>query len=215
MKGLLKNNLYATLANAKLFSGFMILFGFFAIAVISQSLQIGYALTGMIGFSVNAVIVIKNEFASKWGKYKLTLPVKRADIVKSLFLNQLIWLAAGTLLAGIEMCLSCLLHGCPFDQPVDIFSMFTLGISMSLFMGAIFFPLFFIGGEERGEAFWIISLLCAFGIDFAVISIINDLLEPTGTVSIVFGGLILVLCSVLAFALSYPLTAGIFKQREY
>lgn len=193
----------------------MVLFGLFTVAVISQSLQIGYALTGMIGFSVNAVIVIKNEFASKWGKYKLTLPVKRADIVKSLFLNQLIWLAAGTLLAGIELCLSCLLHGCPFDQPVDIFSMFALGISMSLFMGAIFFPLFFIGGEERGEAFWIISLLCAFGIDFTIISIINDVMEPQGTASIIFGGLLLLLCSAAAFALSYTFTVSIFKKKEY
>lgn len=214
MKGLLKNNLYATLANAKLFSGFMILFGIFAAAVISQSLQIGYVMTGIIGFSVNAVIVAKNEFASKWGKYKLTLPVKRADIVKSLFLNQLIWLIAGTIFVGMEMSLSCFLHGCPFDKYVDIFSMFALGISMSLFMGAVFFPLFFLGGEERGEAFWIISLLCAFGIVFALISIINDLL-PKGTFFIVCGGMSLILCSILTFALSYSVTVTIFKKKEY
>ena len=41
-----------------------------------------------------------------------------------------------------------------------------LGISMSLFTGAVFFPLFYLGGEERSESFLVISLLCAFAINF-------------------------------------------------
>lgn len=173
MKGLLRNNLYATLSNAKAFSVFMILFGLFAVAVISQSLQIGYVMTGIIGFSVNAIAVSKNEFASKWGKYKLTLPVKRKDIVKSLFFNQIIWLLAGTLFVGIEISLSWLFHGCPFDQSIDILTMFALGIS-----------------------------------------ILNDLLEP-GTAAIVSGAVALTMRSLLAFALSYPLSVTIFRRREY
>ncbi len=213
MKGLLRNNLYATLSNAKVFSGFMILFGIFVVAVISQSLQIGYVMIGIIGFSVNAITITKNEFTSKWGKYKLTLPVKRTDIVKSLFLNQIIWLLVGTLFMGIEISLSWLFHGCPFDQAIDVLTMFALGVSMSLFMGAVFFPLFYVGGEEKSEVFLVISLLCAFGIDFAIVSAVNDLLEP-GIVSIVCGAVILIICSLLAFALSYPLTAKIFKKKE-
>jgi len=214
MKGLLRNNLYATLSNAKAFSGFMILLGIFVVAVISQSLQIGYVMIGIIGFSVNAIAVAKNESTSKWGKYKLTLPVKRADIVKSLFLNQIIWLLVGTFFVGIEISLSWLFHGSPFDQAIDVLTMFALGSSMSLFMGAIFFPLCYVGGEEKSEVFLAISLLCAFGIDFAIVSVVNDLLEP-GIASIVFGAVILILCSLLAFALSYPLTARIYKKKEY
>lgn len=214
MKGLLRNNLYGTFSNAKVFSGFMLLFGIFVVAVISQSLQIGYVMIGIIGFSVNAAAVAKNEFTSKWGRYKLTLPVKRTDIVKSLFLNQIIWLLVGTFFVGIEISLSWHFHGCPFDQVIDVLTMFALGISMSLFMGAIFFPLFYAGGEEKSEVFLVISLLFAFGIDFAIISIINDLLEP-GIASIVFGAAILIVFSILAFALSYPLTARIFKKKEY
>ena len=214
MKGLLKNNLYATLSNTKAFSGFMILFGIFVVAVVSQSLQIGYVMTGIIGFSVNAIAITKNEFISKWGKYKLTLPVKRIDIVKSLFLNQIIWLLVGTFFVGIEISLSWLFHGCPFDQAIDVLAMFALGVSMSLFMGAVFFPLFYIGGEEKSEVLLIISLLCAFGIDFVIVSVVNDLLKP-GIASIMCGALILIICSLLAFALSYLLTAKIFKKKEY
>ena len=56
--------------------------------------------------TVNAIAITKNEYVSKWGKYQLTLPVKRTDIVKSLFLNQMIWLLVGTFFVGIEICLS-------------------------------------------------------------------------------------------------------------
>ncbi|RKI91111.1 ABC-2 transporter permease [Parablautia intestinalis] len=214
MKGLIKNNLYGTYANAKVFAGFMILFGVFVVAVISQSLQIGYVMTGIIGFSVSAVLTAKSDFASKWGKYKLTLPVRRADIVRSHFLNQMIWLLVGILFVGIELSLSSLFHGCPFDQPVDILSMFALGISMSLFMGAVFFPLFYAGGAERGEVFLIIAILCAFGLDFTIVSITNELLDA-GAGTVILGIIILAGCSLLAFGLSYPLTVCIFRKKEY
>ena len=48
---------------------------------------------GIVGFSVIAATAIGNEFSLKWGKYKLTLPVKRTDIVRSLFLNQIFGLS--------------------------------------------------------------------------------------------------------------------------
>ncbi|MDE7418268.1 MAG: ABC-2 transporter permease [Lachnospiraceae bacterium] len=214
MKGLLRNNIYGTLSNAKVFAGFMTLFGFFGIAVVSQSVQIGYVMIGIIGFSVSAIIVAKSEFTTKWGKYKLTLPVKRADIVKSQFLNQVIWLLVGTFFAGVELGLSWLVHGCPFDQHIDVLTLFALGISMSLFMGAIFFPLFYAGGEERGEVFWMIAILCAFGIDYTIVTILNSLLEP-GISTIVFGAVALIVCSLAAFGVSYLLTVSIYSKKEY
>lgn len=190
------------------------MFGAFSVAVVSQSVQIGYVMIGIIGFSVSAIIVAKNEFTTKWGKYKLTLPVKRADIVRSQFANQIIWLLVGIVFVGVELGLSWLLHGCPFDYDIDVLTMFALGISMSLFMGAIFFPLFYAGGEERGEMFWMIAILCAFGIDYTIATILNSLLEP-GITTVVCGAVTLVRCSLAAFGLSYPLTVGIFRRKEY
>lgn len=81
MKGLLKNNFYATLPGAKTLILVMVLVGAFIAAVISQSLLITYIVLGIIGFSEVALGIVKDEFASKWGKYKLTLPVKRAEII--------------------------------------------------------------------------------------------------------------------------------------
>lgn len=214
MKGLLKNNFFTVYANAKIFSVFMLLLGIFVIAVPSQSFQISFVMIGIVGFSVNAIVVVKNEFVSKWGKYKLTLPVKRADIVKSYFINQIIWLLAGTLFVGVEMGLSWLLHGCVFDQPIDALTMFALGVSISLFMGAIFFPLFYLAGAERSDVFLIITLLCAFGIDLVIVTVTNELLAP-GTATILLGVAALLVCSLLAFSISYPITVGIFKRKEY
>lgn len=214
MKGLLKNNFFAVCANAKVFSIFMISFGVFVVAVVSQSLLIGYVMIGMVGFSVNAAAVAKNEFSSKWGKYKLTLPVRRIEIVRSLFWNQIIWLVIGTFFAGMGVSLSWLLHGCPFDQAIDTLTMFALGISMSLFMGAVFFPLFYLVGEERSEVLLIISLLCAFCINFVIISIMNDLLDP-GIIAVLAGNAVMISSSISMFALSYWLTVEIFKRKEY
>lgn len=118
------------------------------------------------------------------------------------------------LFVGTGIGLSNFLHGCAFDQSIDILTLFALGISMSLFMGAIFFPIFFFGGEERSEVFLVISILCAFGIDLLLVSILNELLEP-GFTTILFGAASLVVSSLLAFAVSYPLTVRIFRRKEY
>lgn len=214
MRGLVKNNFLAAYTNAKVFSVFMLLLGLFTVAVISQSLLIGYVLIGIVGFSANAIAVTKKEFTSKWGKYKLTLPVRRVDIVKSLFLNQIIWLLIGTLFAGAGVGLSWLLHGCPFDLYRDMLSLFALGISMSLFTGAIFFPLFYLGGEERSEVFLAIALLSAFGLDLVIITVINIVLDP-GITTALLGAAALLASSVLVFVLSCPLAAAIFMRREY
>ena len=214
MKGLLKNNFFTTCANAKVFSVFMLLLGIFVVAVVSPTLLFGYMLLGMIGFSVNALASIKNEFSSKWGRYKLTLPVKRADIIKSNFMSRIIWLFVGTLFAGVGMGLSRILHGCPFDRYIDVFTMFALGISISLFMGAVFFPLLYLGSEERSEVFMVIALLCAVGIDLMIVSITNKLLE-LGTTTILLGAAALLVLSLLAFSISYPITVGVFKRKEY
>ncbi len=214
MKGLLKNNFLAVCSNVKVFSALMLMLGIFVVAVISPSLLIGYALLSIVGFSVIAVTSIKKEFVSKWGKYKLTLPIKRADIVKSYFISQFIWLIVGLAFAGASISLSWLLHGCPFDKSIDTLSVFALGISVSLLAGAFFFPVFYLGGEEKSEVSLVISLLCGIGITLGIISTLNRYLTP-GFTTVLIGAVVLILCSLLMFALSYPLTVSIYKKKEY
>lgn len=214
MKGLLKNNFFAVCSNVKVFTGFMLMLGIFAVAVISPSFLIGYVLLGIVGFSVIAIASIKKEFVSKWGKYKLTLPIKRANIVKSYFISQFIWLFVGIAFAGVSISLSWLLHGCPFDKSIDTLSVFALGISVSLLTGAFFFPLFYSGGEEKSEVSLAISLLCGISITVGIIRILNLYLTP-GLAAVLIGAVVLIICSLLVFVLSYPLTVSIYKKKEY
>lgn len=212
MKGLLKNNFFAVWANAKVFSVFMLVWGIFVVIVPYDTLQMWYILVGIVGFSVNAVSGIGNEFTSKWGKYKLTLPVKRVDIVRSLFLSQAIWLFVGVCFTGIGITLSFLLHGYSDDRLIGMLGMFTLGICISLFMGAMFIPLLYLGGEEKSIVFLVITFVCSFAITSALFNItVFDVADAAP----LFGIAMDIFCSVLLFALSYPLTVSIYKKKEY
>lgn len=218
MKGLLKNNFYAVRSSAKAFSAFAFLLGVFAVVMDNKipSLVIGYVFLVMIGFPLNSIACLRKESVSKWGRYKLTTPVNRSDIIKSYFLSLLLWIIIGMIFAGIVVTFSVLLHGFPFDRDTDIFLLFVVGVGISLFMGAIFFPLFYLGGEERNEAFLGISLLCAIGIVLGITTLINAIFgAEMVTWQIILGAAIILTCSLLAFAISCPVTAAIFKRKEY
>jgi hypothetical protein len=173
----------------------------------TQTLQMYFIMIGIVGFSINAATAIGNEFSSKWGKYKLTLPVRRTDIVKSLFLNQLLWIIVGVFFVGITIALSFMLHGFSLEQFAGIASLFALGISISFFMGALFIPLIYLAGEDKVIVFLIISLLCAVGIAAMFFNITDA--AP------LLGAIIMMISSLLLFILSYPLTVCIFKRKEY
>ena len=203
MKGLFRNNFFAVWINAKVFLIFMLLFAIVVTIIPEQTLQMYFIMIGIVGFSVIAATAIGNEFSLKWGKYKLTLPVKRTDIVRSLFLNQIFWTIVGTLFTGIVTGLSYMIQGFSFDQFSGIFSLFILAVSISFFMGAIFIPLIYLTGEDKIVVFLVISLLCAVGIAAMLFNI------P------LFGNVIIITCALLLFIVSYPLTISIFKRKEF
>lgn len=218
MKGLLKNNFYAALSNVKAFSVVMLLLGVFVVAMDNKipSLIIGYMLLAMIGFSLNSIASLRKESADKWSKYKLTAPVKRSAIVRSYFWSLLLWLFVGVIFAGTGAALSVMLHGFPFDRNTDVFMLFVVGIGISLFMGAVFFPLFYLGGEERNEVFLVISVLCGIGLVMGLITLINTLFPtPMTTIQIMIGDIIILAGALLVFVLSCPLTAWIYHKKEY
>ena len=187
----------------EIFLLFMFAMGIAVIIIPDQTWQMYFIIIGIVGLAVNAATVIGNEFSSKWGKYKLTLPVKRIDIVKSLYINQLLWIMIGVLFVGIIIALSYLLHGITFEQFEGISGVLVIGISISLTMGAIFIPMVYLAGEDKTIVFLIISLICALGIATMLFNI------P------LFGPFILIGCSILLFIVSFPLTVGIFKKKEY
>ena len=126
------------------------------------------------------------------------------------------WLIVGMVFAGIGVALSIMLHGFPFDKDTDVFMLFVIGVGISLFMGGIFFPLFFVGGEERNEVFLVISLLCGIGLVMGLATLINTLFPaPMTTMQIILGGAIIFACALLIFIISCPVTAYVYHKREY
>ncbi len=218
MKGLLRNNFYATLSNTKIFAAIMLLLECVVVAIGNKipSLVMGYMLLTMIGFSLNSIASLRKEGATKWNKYKLTTPVTRSAIVQSYFLSLLLWLTVGMIFAGIGVALSIMLHGFLFDRSTDVFMLFVVGAGISLFMGAIFFPLFYIGGEERNEVFLGISLLGGTGLVMGLSALINTLFPaPMTTTQIILGGIIILVCALLVFVASCPVTTYLYRKKEY
>ena len=217
MKGLLKNNYYATIANAKLIFVVTVLLCALSIVMKSQMLLMTFILLCMIGFSIISIVGLRKEIASKWNKYKITTPLKRVDIIKGYFLSHLLWLIVGMLIAGAGVALSIILSGLLFDKNIDIFNFYVLGIGISLFTGAFFFPLFFSwNGEERNEAFLAISLLCGIGIIAGLATLMNAVFPtPMSNAQIIIVGTIIITIAVFAFAISCFLTISIYRKRDY
>ncbi len=215
MKGLFKNNLFVVYPNAKVFAIVMLFFGVFTAVVISPSLLIGYVLLGMTGFSANALAGLGKEYASRWSRYKLTTPVKRSDIVKSYYISQILWLLVGTGFAGAAIAFSTALHGFPFDKTTDPFMLFVVGAGISLFMSALFFPLFYLGGEERSEVLLIVSLLGGVGIVMGLSSLFNTVFPHMNVPQLILCGTSILACALLSFLFSCPLAVAVFKRKGF
>ncbi len=217
MKGLLRNNYFATIANAKIFSIVTIMLCALSIVVKSQMLLEAFILLCMIGFSIVSIVGLRKEIASKWNKYKITTPVKRVDIIRGYFLSHILWLIVGMFVAGVGVALSIILRGFLFDKNIDVFNFYVLGIGVSLFMGAFFFPLFFSrGGEERNEAFLAISLLCGIGIIAGLVMLMNTVFPtPMTNTQIIIAGTIIMIIAMLVFTVSCFLTISIYRKRDY
>ncbi|MGP1432072.1 MAG: ABC-2 transporter permease [Treponema sp.] len=216
MKGLLKNNYYAMLPNTKVL---LIVVSFLLVLNIglkNQILMISYVLLCMLGFPLNSVTSLQKESVTKWNKYKLTMPVTRAAIVRSYYVSLLLCLSVGIVFAGVGIVPAIMLHGFPFDKNIDIFMLLVAGASSSLFMGAIFLPLFYSGGEERGEMFLVISVLCGIGIVIGIIVCINILVPPpVTTMQLILSGIGMLVSALIIFAVSYPLTVAVYHKKEY
>ena len=90
--------------------------------------------------------------------------------------------------------------------------LFVAGVVISLLMGTIFFPLFYLDGEKRNEVYIILSLICAIKISTFI-----DVLFPgsMNTMQIVLFGIIILVCVLFAFVLSCLLTVVIYRKKEY
>ena len=90
MKGLLKNNFIGVIENLKLLFPLAIIFGIIVSITGNASLLSIYSLSITPILLLLVVLCMRKETLSKWDKYKISLPVRRNDIVKKLLYHSLV-----------------------------------------------------------------------------------------------------------------------------
>lgn len=111
--------------------------------------------------------------------------------------------------------LSVAVHGFCLDRNIDVFMLFVSGIGISLLMGAFFFPLFYLGGEERSEVFLFISALGAGTIFMSMVNLVNRWFgDKMSDMEICLAGTALLGAAAVAFLASYAASVRIFRKKE-
>lgn len=219
MTGLLRNNFYGVISNVKLF--LVLDMALYVVLVISgnDSLMTILSIITAPSLSLLAISGLRKENSSKWGKYKLTMPVTRTEIIKSQFIMHLVWTGLGIVGTAVFMSLTVLIHGnLYFAYGLrDAATLVMCGGVLSILVGATSYPLLYFLGTERTEAILIASVIASIAIVFGLTMGINSFLG-TGNVtnfeyymSVV---IILVISSIL-YVISYFVTIAIFKTEEY
>ena len=216
MQGLIRNHYYKIVSNLKILLIFIFLTGV-SILIFGGRKEIplfAFLCLNVIGFPFISSIGLRKNNIDKWNQYILSLPVKRCEIVKSVFATQGIIILIGSMLSVILFLTSFLIHGFAFYRYIDVVLLFSSTIGISLIMNVIFLPISYLDSNDRTEAMSIISLITSVAIMVGLIVVINILLKkPTDMQLMIFavGNIVL---SIAAFLISCSLTVSIYSKQD-
>ncbi len=216
MKGLIKSHYYNIISNLKILLIFILLVGI-SILIFGGRNEVPlfvFLCISVIGFPFISSIGLRKNSSGKWNQYILSLPVKRCEIIKSVFITQLIIIVIGNILSMGLFLASFALHGFAFYRYVDVLLLFSSSIGIILIMNAIFLPISYLDSNDRTEVISIISLLISIAIMIGLIAVINILLEKPSDVQLIFFGIGSLLLSSTLFLLSYLLTVRIYSKQD-
>lgn len=219
MRGLLKNNFYGMIENIKIAFVFVLVFGIVLLVSGSAAMLNAFCLISTPIMAVLAMSCLRKESSSKWEKYKLTLPVKRNDIVKSQYISHSILSIGGTVFVALFLSCTVLIHGNQYFYYGlrDAITLIIGGGILAVLIGAIAYPLYYLLGAGKTEVISVLSVIGAISIVLGL-SIIINMISGDGAVSNTryYTCLILILVfAIVLFAVSYTLSSSIFKKKEY
>lgn len=215
MKGLLRNHYYKILSGLRILLIFILLAG--ALILLfggGEDLLTAFLCLSVIAFPFISSIAVRKSGGGKWDQYILSLPVRRYEIVKSVFITQLIAILIGSAISMVLFLASFAIHGFMFYRYVDVLLLFSSAIGTSLIMNAIFLPISYLDSSDRIEAVSIISLIIAVAAMTALITVINIFLEKPSNMQLAVFGVGILILSYAAFVLSYFLTVGIYSKKD-
>ena len=215
MKGLLRNHYYKILSGLRILLIFILLAGVLILLFGGgEDLLTAFLCLSVIAFPFISSIAVRKSGGGKWDQYILSLPVRRYEIVKSVFITQLITILIGSAISMALFLTSFAIHGFMFYRYVDVLLLFSSAIGTSLIMNAIFLPISYLDSSDRIEAVSIISLIIAGAAMTALITVINIFLEKPSNIQLAVFGVGILILSYAAFVLSYFLTVGIYSKKD-
>ena len=186
MKGLLKNHYYKIVSNLRILLIFMLLTGA-SILIFgggSERLLVIFLCLAVIAFPFVSSIAVRKSGSGKWNQYILSLPVRRYEIVKSVFMTQITVILIGSVISLVLFLASFAIHGFIFYRYVDLLLLFSAAIGISLFMNAIFLPISYLDSDDRTEALAIISLIIAAAAMTTLITVTNIFLKKPSDIQL-------------------------------
>jgi len=148
---------------------------------------------------------------SKWERFQISMPVRRKDVVSSLYLGIIIASIVGVPFLLLVSGLSVVLHESLLDYVAStVIENFMTFLGVPLLSGALFYPLAFTIGENKGEA---LVIVCSFGaIGFVIFaSWLGGMANLTGnTISV-----LIIAISAISFAVSYAITNTIYAKKDF
>lgn len=216
MNGLIKNYYYKIVSNLKILLIFILLVGI-SILIFGGRNEVplfAFLCLTVIGFPFISSIGLRKNNSGKWNQYILSLPVKRCEIIKSVFVTQFITVLIGSVLSMGLFLASFTFYGFAFYRYVDVLLLFSFAIGIILIMNAIFFPISYLDLNDRAEAVSIISLLISIAIMLGLVAVINILIEKPSEIQLIIFSIGILILSSIAFVLSCFMTIKIYSKQD-
>ena len=205
MKGLLKSCFFGIKGNLRVIGAAAVILGGICL-IMGDPSAVGifpFRPTPVLGAA--AVACLRRESASRWSRYKITLPVRRRDIVKSQYISHGICALAGMACAGIFLCLALIIHG-------NIYFYYGFRDVLTLILvGGIWW------GEEKTEVIIALAILGAVAVILALSMLINFLTGEGGVTDTQYyvSLAVILLIALAAYAGSCFLSAQIYEKTEW
>jgi ABC-2 type transport system permease protein len=216
MKGLILKDLINLKKNVKIFAVLAVLYGFMSFAsdasFFSSIFTMLIALLTLSAFSYDDL--------AKWDIYALTLPVSREDMVRAKYIVMLLLALLGAIIGTIATVIIKIIQ-----KDTDILSGLQspwLGGAVVILFYSIAFPFITKLGVEKARFIF----FAIYAIPFAIIYFVGNAVEkgemviPARVISLaerlIHNGTILIpLVLLFALAVSYTVSIGIYRKKEF
>ncbi|MCL2827387.1 MAG: ABC-2 transporter permease [Oscillospiraceae bacterium] len=212
MRGLLTFSFYAASGNMSIAALFTLAMSAALLITGNLTVYAFFVLVAVGTFPYTIMAAMGGKNAPKWEKFQLTMPVKRKDVVASIYLSVLLATIAGLLLAGIILGIGFVLHEGLLEHVLQTaFAQFAYVFGVVLIMAGLLFPIASTkAGESRGEA---VFTGCLFAAGFIMI-----LISWAGGRADILPWIISlsqVAIAVVVFVISYLLTKKMYAKMDF